>query len=253
MFDEGIIQEMWIGKNLERNSLITRQHGVSLVNCFRECTLHSRCVSVNYFVSMRLCDLNSEIKSGVADLQLNSASVYSEKGRWILGDLIPKVCRGNACSEASTKCKMSYVSHEAKCVKSDCGKVPSIPYTKAVASNGIGIFSKVVYTCSGTHFPLSNRNQITCLPNGSWSTTTFQCGLTDCVAWRNTMKAKTGVYTIKPADTEVKVQCDMETENGGWTVLHARNRNDLQYNRTWNEYRFGFGDAASEYWIGNDI
>ena len=88
MLDVGVIQEIWIRKSLENNSLISRKHGVSLVNCFRECALHSRCVSVNYFISMQLCDLNSKIKSGVTDFRHNSASVYSEKQNWKLVSII---------------------------------------------------------------------------------------------------------------------------------------------------------------------
>ena len=27
-----------------------------------------------------------------------------------------------------------------------------------------------------------------------------------------------GIYTIKPADMGIQVHCDMDTDNGGWTV-----------------------------------
>lgn len=50
----------------------------------------------------------------------------------------------------------------------------------------------------------------------------------------------------------VKVWCDMETDGGGWTVFMKRQRQteQLDFNRTWDDYRAGFGNPDEEYWLG---
>ncbi|KAK3882239.1 hypothetical protein Pcinc_013379 [Petrolisthes cinctipes] len=47
----------------------------------------------------------------------------------------------------------------------------------------------------------------------------------------------------------------METDGGGWTVFLTRQKQfpQLNFNRTWVEYKRGFGDPYGEYWIGNEI
>lgn len=86
----------------------------------------------------------------------------------------------------------------------------------------------------------------------------------------------TGIYKIKPEDMEpFYVLCDLNTVGGGWTVIKIRviNINIIGYNmkiemniflkviqnrfdgsqdfyKNWNEYKHGFGNLASEFWLG---
>ncbi|NWW47024.1 ANGP4 protein, partial [Pedionomus torquatus] len=46
--------------------------------------------------------------------------------------------------------------------------------------------------------------------------------------------------------------CDMETDRGGWTIIQLRTNGSLSFQRGWREYKQGFGDAAGEYWLGNE-
>ncbi|NXU43305.1 ANGP4 protein, partial [Drymodes brunneopygia] len=46
--------------------------------------------------------------------------------------------------------------------------------------------------------------------------------------------------------------CDMETDRGGWTIIQLRANGSLSFQRGWREYKQGFGDAAGEYWLGNE-
>ncbi|XP_020840912.1 angiopoietin-2 isoform X2 [Phascolarctos cinereus] len=64
-----------------------------------------------------------------------------------------------------------------------------------------------------------------------------------------------GIYTLTfPNSTdEVKAYCDMETNGGGWTVIQRREDGSTDFQRTWKEYKMGFGDPAGEYWLGNEL
>ncbi|RVE73251.1 hypothetical protein OJAV_G00048820 [Oryzias javanicus] len=62
-----------------------------------------------------------------------------------------------------------------------------------------------------------------------------------------------GIYTIQPDlhSPALEAKCDMEAAGGGWTVIQSRRDGSVDFNRTWQEYRDGFGGAQAEHWLGN--
>ncbi|XP_066957279.1 techylectin-5B-like isoform X1 [Macrobrachium rosenbergii] len=81
----------------------------------------------------------------------------------------------------------------------------------------------------------------------------------DCYELYQQGKNESGIYTIYPhkchrAEKGIQVWCDLEGDEGGWTVALSRKPCDEQvsFNRGWRDYKIGFGDPQTEYWIGND-
>ncbi|XP_053233937.1 fibroleukin-like isoform X2 [Podarcis raffonei] len=63
-----------------------------------------------------------------------------------------------------------------------------------------------------------------------------------------------GIYTIQPIPLRqhFEAYCDMVTDGGGWTVFQRRQDGSVDFNRTWQEYRQGFGSLQGEHWLGNE-
>lgn len=78
---------------------------------------------------------------------------------------------------------------------------------------------------------------------------------TDCAAAFKAGKRQSGIYPLtSPNSTDhIEAYCDMETQGGGWTVLQKRFNGQVDFHRTWEEYKTGFGDPAGEHWLGNEI
>ncbi|XP_034019683.1 angiopoietin-related protein 5-like [Thalassophryne amazonica] len=75
---------------------------------------------------------------------------------------------------------------------------------------------------------------------------------TDCSEiQRRSPQAKSGIYTIQPAGLKkpVKVHCEMYPD-GGWTVFQYRSGSSVPFNRTWCDYKNGFGAPPQDYWLG---
>nr|XP_014089376.1 fibrinogen-like protein A [Bactrocera oleae] len=65
--------------------------------------------------------------------------------------------------------------------------------------------------------------------------------------------SKSGVYKIQIPQlnlSSVDVYCDEDTDGGGWLVVQRRVSNAVDFYKSWNYYKMGFGDINESYWIG---
>uniref|UniRef100_A0A3Q2DV36 Fibrinogen like 2 n=1 Tax=Cyprinodon variegatus TaxID=28743 RepID=A0A3Q2DV36_CYPVA len=68
-------------------------------------------------------------------------------------------------------------------------------------------------------------------------------------------RSRSGVYMVTPdlRSSSFQVYCDMELDGGGWTLLQRRQDGRVSFNRTWVEYRAGFGVLdGGDFWLGNN-
>lgn len=76
----------------------------------------------------------------------------------------------------------------------------------------------------------------------------------DCAELYQAGFQKNGVYTINIGPQEIKkVYCNMESAGGGWTVIQRREDGTVDFQRTWKEYKMGFGSVSVEHWLGNEF
>ncbi|KAJ8359897.1 hypothetical protein SKAU_G00164220 [Synaphobranchus kaupii] len=78
---------------------------------------------------------------------------------------------------------------------------------------------------------------------------------TDCAAAFKAGKTQSGIYSLAPPNStdHITAYCDMETLGGGWMVIQRRFNGEVDFHRTWKEYKMGFGDPAGEHWLGNEF
>ncbi|XP_078667107.1 microfibril-associated glycoprotein 4-like isoform X2 [Branchiostoma floridae x Branchiostoma belcheri] len=65
-------------------------------------------------------------------------------------------------------------------------------------------------------------------------------------------KVSSGVYKIQPVglSSPISVYCDQTTDGGGWTVIQRRFDGSIDFNRLYGDFRYGFGSADGEQWLG---
>ena len=82
---------------------------------------------------------------------------------------------------------------------------------------------------------------------------TFDFVSTDCSDLLKAGRTQSGVYSVNPdGKGSFNVFCDMRTGGGGWAVFQRRQDGSVDFYRGWNDYKSGFGQLTSEFWLGND-
>ncbi|XP_056143985.1 fibrinogen-like protein 1 [Lampris incognitus] len=103
---------------------------------------------------------------------------------------------------------------------------------------------------------LQQLNQTQPAPNQSKADRANDTRYRDCSEVFSSGSSLSGFYNIQPhgSPSPIKVYCDMN-EGGGWTVIQRRTDGKELFNRSWAEYKVGFGDMQSElgeFWLGNE-
>ncbi|KAK7913614.1 hypothetical protein WMY93_013825 [Mugilogobius chulae] len=106
--------------------------------------------------------------------------------------------------------------------------------------NITGVVNKLSSSCN-TQCAVQNSPQFILAPR-------------DCSDYNVLQERKSGVYRVTPdpRNGTFEVFCEMESYGGGWTVIQQRLDGSVSFNRTWAEYKKGFGNMRGEFWLGND-
>lgn len=74
----------------------------------------------------------------------------------------------------------------------------------------------------------------------------------DCLQVLEDGHRSNGIYLIKPKNVNqlMQVWCEQQKEAGGWTVIQRRQDGSVNFFRTWENYKQGFGNIDGEYWLG---
>ncbi|GAA6104475.1 angiopoietin-related protein 3 [Tachysurus ichikawai] len=72
----------------------------------------------------------------------------------------------------------------------------------------------------------------------------------DCSEVFHTGQRKSGVYPIKPNESEpFDVYCEISPERAA-TVIQRRVDGAIDFDQTWDKYELGFGNLENEFWLG---
>ena len=81
----------------------------------------------------------------------------------------------------------------------------------------------------------------------------FSSTVKNCVELYKSGQRISGVYTIDPDGSGAfDAFCDQTTAGGGWIVFQKRLDGSVDFNRTWADYKRGFGNLIGEFWLGLD-
>ncbi|XP_062583222.1 ficolin-2-like [Saccostrea cucullata] len=121
-----------------------------------------------------------------------------------------------------------------------------------------GARQQEVATAFGTHqWPLQPLNYRQKTKNRlSAGNHTKAATSTDCKDLLEYGSGNTGVYEIylyKDSSRPVRVECDMDINGGGWTVIQKRVNGSLSFDRNWIEYKYAFGSPEQDVWVGDSM
>nr|XP_057928841.1 angiopoietin-related protein 3 [Doryrhamphus excisus] len=72
----------------------------------------------------------------------------------------------------------------------------------------------------------------------------------DCSELFERRETRSGIYVIKPKQSEpFNVYCEMGSD-GGSTVIQRRVDGSVDFDQTWEKYEKGFGDLEKDFWLG---
>uniref|UniRef100_A0A8C2NI22 Angiopoietin-related protein 3 n=1 Tax=Capra hircus TaxID=9925 RepID=A0A8C2NI22_CAPHI len=106
----------------------------------------------------------------------------------------------------------------------------------------------------------STENSLSSKPRAPRTTPSFHLNETknvehddipaDCTIIYNQGKHTSGIYSIRPSNSQVfNVYCDVKS-GSSWTLIQHRIDGSQNFNETWENYKYGFGRLDGEFWLG---
>uniref|UniRef100_A0A3Q2NPB8 Angiopoietin-like 6 n=1 Tax=Fundulus heteroclitus TaxID=8078 RepID=A0A3Q2NPB8_FUNHE len=74
----------------------------------------------------------------------------------------------------------------------------------------------------------------------------------DCQHVLDSGETTSGIYLLRlqSANRLFQAWCEQSQAQGGWTVIQRRQDGSVNFFRTWEQYKQGFGNLNGEYWLG---
>ncbi|KAG8006872.1 Angiopoietin-related protein 2 [Nibea albiflora] len=100
--------------------------------------------------------------------------------------------------------------------------------------------------------PTTTANAPTDPPFVSFPVTKTPGPWRDCQHVLESGETTSGIYLLRPQSTNRLLQawCEQSRAQGGWTVIQRRQDGSVNFFRTWEQYKQGFGNLDGEYWLG---
>ncbi len=75
----------------------------------------------------------------------------------------------------------------------------------------------------------------------------------DCLKFLQAGFRKNGLYIHDSHRfSEINVFCDQTSGGGGFTTILRRQDGSVSFQRSWKDYKSGFGNLLTEFWFGNE-
>ncbi|KAH9504364.1 hypothetical protein Btru_063424 [Bulinus truncatus] len=66
------------------------------------------------------------------------------------------------------------------------------------------------------------------------------------------LKSANGTVHVYSKIYKLNFMCDTKTDGGGWIIIQRRVNKDTRFDRSWKDYKSGFGLICEDYWLGNE-
>uniref|UniRef100_A0A8D3EDA2 Fibrinogen C-terminal domain-containing protein n=1 Tax=Scophthalmus maximus TaxID=52904 RepID=A0A8D3EDA2_SCOMX len=131
-------------------------------------------------------------------------------------------------------------SSEAKEMTNDVQRDQSAPPPQQEKSEGV------------QSLPSTTANTPTDPPFISFPVTKTPGPWRDCQHVLESGETTSGIYLLRPqsANRLMQAWCEQSRAQGGWTVIQRRQDGSVNFFRTWEQYKQGFGNLDGEYWLG---